>query len=78
MQKGEIEKELNESCLDLLENICILQSVLHTYQEGKCFGIHSDAAAERMFSRLSDYIEQGTGEIESLSAMLIKNALDCR
>ncbi|MDY4488660.1 MAG: hypothetical protein ACI3VA_11640 [Candidatus Limivicinus sp.] len=75
METQEIEKELKESCLDLMENVCILQSVLRTYQEGKCFGIHSGAAAERMFSRLNDYIEQNTGEIESLSAMLVKNSL---
>ena len=77
MQKEELERELKESCLDLMENVCILQSVLHTYQEGKCFGIHSSGAADRMFSRLGDYIEQNTEDIESLSAMLIKNSL-CR
>ena len=75
MQKEELERELKESCLDLMENVCILQSVLRTYQEGECFGIHSGAAAERMFSRLNDYIEQNTGEIKSLSAMLVKNSL---
>lgn len=77
MEIQKIEKELKESCLDLVENVCILQSVLHTYQEGKCFGIHSSGAADRMFSRLGDYIEQNTEDIESLSAMLIKNSL-CR
>ena len=77
MQKEELERELKESCLDLMENVCILQSVLHTYQEGKCFGIHSSGAADRMFSRLGDYIEQNTEDIESLSAMLIKHSL-CR
>ena len=75
MFADELKAELSENLIDLAGEIIALESVMGSDFDHSLFHDLSPVVRETYFWRLEDYIVQHTQEIQTISRILIREAL---